>query len=89
MSDNEERGVEDTTKEGVPDLEAERDKKFLEERDILLQEINSTMDSILNGLNSLNISLEGGVAVGKEFQSVSDLWKSFYDGMESMASDDL
>ena len=60
------------------------DKYFIEQRNIVLQEINETMNSILNGLNGLNISLESSIAVGREFQSVSDLWKTFYDGLESI-----
>lgn len=60
------------------------DKYFIEQRNIVLQEIDETMSSILNGLNVLNISLESSIAVGREFQSVSDLWKTFYDGLESI-----
>lgn len=59
------------------------DKHFIEQRDLILQDINSTMDSILNSLNTVNISLESSIAVGKEFESVSDLWKTFYNGLES------
>ncbi|QLL34476.1 hypothetical protein HG536_0G03380 [Torulaspora globosa] len=57
------------------------DKYFIEQRDLIIQDINNTMDSILNSLNTLNISLENSIAVGKEFESVSDLWKTFYDGL--------
>lgn len=59
------------------------DKYFIEQRDLILQDINNTMDSILNSLNTLNISLESSIAVGKEFESVSDLWKTFYNGLEN------
>lgn len=59
------------------------DKYFTEQRDLIVQDINNTMDSILNSLNSLNISLENSVAVGKEFECVADLWKTFYNGLES------
>lgn len=59
------------------------DKYFIEQRDLIVQDINNTMDSILNNLNTLNISLENSIAVGKEFESVSDLWKTFYNGLES------
>ncbi|AQZ16061.1 DAD1 (YDR016C) [Zygosaccharomyces parabailii] len=58
------------------------DKYFVEQRDLVLQDINNTMDSILNNLNSLNISLENSIAVGKEFESVAELWKTFYNGLE-------
>ncbi|GAV51596.1 hypothetical protein ZYGR_0AF00670 [Zygosaccharomyces rouxii] len=65
----------------VPTLSA-ADKYFIERRDLVLQDINNTMDSILNNLNSLNISLENSIAVGKEFESVAELWKTFYNGLE-------
>lgn len=58
------------------------DKYFIEQRDLIIQDINNKMDSILNNLNTLNISLENSIAVGKEFESVSDLWKTFYDGLD-------
>lgn len=59
---------------------SEADRYFLEQRDFILQDINQTLDSILNGLNGLNISLENFIAVGKEFENVSELWKRFYSG---------
>lgn len=58
------------------------DKYFIEQRNIILQDVNNTMDSILNGLNELNISLENTIAVGKEFEVVTKLWKNFYNGTE-------
>ncbi|SCU93855.1 LAME_0F05226g1_1 [Lachancea meyersii CBS 8951] len=57
------------------------DRYFMEQRDLILQDIGQTMDSILNNLNGLNISLENFIAVGKEFESVSDLWSKFYAGV--------
>lgn len=39
------------------------------------------MNNVLNNLNALNRSLEGVVAVGKEFKSVSQLWNNYYDGL--------
>ncbi|ODQ78703.1 hypothetical protein BABINDRAFT_38662 [Babjeviella inositovora NRRL Y-12698] len=54
---------------------------FEKQRDLLIQEISNSMESVLNNVNALNRSLEGGVAVGKEFDSVSQLWGTFYDGM--------
>lgn len=63
------------------------DKLFLERRSIVLQDINNTMDSILNGLNELNISLENSIAVGKEFESVTKLWKNFYNGLDIIQDD--
>ncbi|CUS21608.1 LAQU0S03e06502g1_1 [Lachancea quebecensis] len=64
---------------------SEGDKYFIEQRDMILQDIGQTMDSILNNLNGLNISLENFIAVGKEFESVSDLWSTFYAGISGEA----
>lgn len=57
------------------------DRYFVEQRGLILQDIGQTMDSILNNLNGLNISLENFIAVGKEFESVSSLWGKFYAGV--------
>ncbi|EDO17458.1 hypothetical protein Kpol_1037p55 [Vanderwaltozyma polyspora DSM 70294] len=54
------------------------DQLFMEKRDLILQDITNTMDSILNNLNGLNISLESSIALGSQFESVCDLWKTFY-----------
>ncbi|ODV96292.1 hypothetical protein PACTADRAFT_30016, partial [Pachysolen tannophilus NRRL Y-2460] len=51
---------------------------FEKERDSLITEINTAMENILNNVNSLNRSLENSVAVGKDFDSVSNLWEGFY-----------
>ena len=59
------------------------EKYFMEQRDLILQEINESMDAILNQLNGLNITLENSIAVGKEFENVSQIWKLFYNGLES------
>ncbi|SCU80437.1 LADA_0B07448g1_1 [Lachancea dasiensis] len=63
---------------------SEGDRYFMEQRDLILQDIGQTMDSILNNLNGLNISLENFIAVGKEFESVSDLWNKFYAGISEV-----
>lgn len=41
-------------------------------------EIAVAMEQMLQNLNTLNRSLEGVIAVGKEFESVSTLWKEFH-----------
>ena len=64
-------------------------KYFIEQRNIILQDITNTMDSILNGLNELNISLESSIAVGKDFESVATLWKTFYNEHESIIDGDV
>ncbi|CDO92305.1 unnamed protein product [Kluyveromyces dobzhanskii CBS 2104] len=58
------------------------DKYFIEQRELVLQDINQSMDAILNQLNGLNITLENSIAVGKEFENVSQIWKLFYNGLE-------
>lgn len=39
------------------------------------------MNNVLNNLNALNRSMEGVVAVGKEFESISGLWNNYYNGL--------
>lgn len=66
---------------------SEGDKYFMEQRSILLQDILNTMGSVLNGLNELNISLENSIAVGKEFETVTELWRGFYNDTDPNAPD--
>jgi DASH complex subunit DAD1 len=40
------------------------------------------MEHVLANLNALNRSLEGVNSVGKEFESVGELWSNFYDGVK-------
>ncbi len=54
---------------------------FEKQRDLLISEIAISMDSVLNNINALNRSLEGVIQVGKEFDSVSQLWSNFYDSI--------
>lgn len=57
---------------------------FDKQRDLLIAEIGTSMESVLNNINALNRSLEGAIAVGKEFDSVAALWANFYDGLAQM-----
>jgi DASH complex subunit DAD1 len=57
---------------------------FEKQRDLLMAEIAVSMDSVLNNINALNRSIEGAIAVGKEFDSVATLWSNFYDGLVQM-----
>ncbi|KAK9365808.1 DASH complex subunit Dad1-domain-containing protein [Lipomyces kononenkoae] len=54
---------------------------FEKQRDALVAEIAVSLEHVLSNMNTLNRSLEGAIAVGKEFESVSTLWSTFYDGM--------
>ena len=37
------------------------------------------MEQIITNMNQLNRNLESVLSVGKEFESVSTLWRSFHD----------
>lgn len=39
------------------------------------------MEDVLANMNALNRALEGINSVGKEFESVGELWSNFYDGV--------
>jgi hypothetical protein len=45
------------------------------------------MESVLSNLNALNRSLEGVIAVGKEFEGVSELWQVFYSTINEQKVD--
>lgn len=53
---------------------------FEKQRDLLIQEIGLSMESVIFHLDTLNRSLAGSIAVGKEFEDVARLWSHFYDG---------
>ncbi|CAN6621043.1 DASH complex subunit Dad1p [Trichomonascus vanleenenianus] len=55
---------------------------FEEQRDALLAEISINMEQVLANINTLNRSLESVVSVGKEFESMGDLWSQFYQGIQ-------
>ncbi|CCH62839.1 hypothetical protein TBLA_0I01810 [Henningerozyma blattae CBS 6284] len=65
------------------------DEEFIRQRAAIISEINKTMDSIINALTGVNISLESSNALRTQFESVSDLWKVFYDGLESVPNDQV
>ncbi|KAJ8102653.1 DASH complex subunit Dad1-domain-containing protein [Lipomyces tetrasporus] len=54
---------------------------FEKQRDALVSEIAVSLEHVLSNINTLNRALEGAIAVGKEFESVSTLWSTFYDGI--------
>ncbi|KAK9458222.1 DASH complex subunit Dad1-domain-containing protein [Dipodascopsis uninucleata] len=54
---------------------------FEKQREALISEIAVSLEHVLANINTLNRSLEGVISVGKEFESVSVLWSSFYDSM--------
>ncbi|KAK9325531.1 DASH complex subunit Dad1-domain-containing protein [Lipomyces orientalis] len=54
---------------------------FERQRDALVSEIAVSLEHVLSNINTLNRALESAIAVGKEFESVSTLWSTFYDGI--------
>lgn len=57
---------------------------FEKQRDLLLGEISSSIDSVVYNLEILNRSLNLSVQVGKEFDNVGRLWNLFYDGIKDV-----
>lgn len=55
---------------------------FEKQRNILIQEISNSINSIVLNLNSLNRSLNNSIQVGKDFENVSSLWSNFYNGLK-------
>lgn len=62
---------------------------FEKQRDLLLQEIGASLDSVVYNLDVLNRSLNGSVSVGKEFDNVGRLWLHFYDGANQLKGQNL
>ncbi|KAF3988721.1 hypothetical protein FT663_03214 [Candidozyma haemuli var. vulneris] len=54
---------------------------FEKQRDFLLSEISTAIDSVVYNLDVLNRSLNDSVQVGKEFDDVGRLWSTFYNGV--------
>ncbi|KAF2219099.1 DASH complex subunit Dad1-domain-containing protein, partial [Elsinoe ampelina] len=50
---------------------------FEQQRELLLSEIATNMENVLQNINRLNRSLEGVIAVGNEFSQVEGLWSTF------------
>lgn len=61
---------------------------FEKHRDLLIQEISNSINSIVINLNTLNRSLNNSIQVGKEFDNVSNLWENFYNGLNQQGEKD-
>ncbi|ORY87081.1 DASH complex subunit Dad1-domain-containing protein [Protomyces lactucae-debilis] len=61
------------------DHEAAGESLFDKRRAVLISKIAEHMESLITGMNGLNRNLEAVISVGKEFQSVSTLWRCFHD----------
>lgn len=57
---------------------------FEKQRDMLIQEIGVSIESVVYNLDILNRSLNGSISVGKEFDNVGRLWSHFYDGLNQL-----
>ena len=57
---------------------------FEKQRDMLIQEIGLSIESVVYNLDILNRSLNGSISVGKEFDNVGRLWSHFYDGLNQL-----
>lgn len=57
---------------------------FEKQRDLLIQEIGISIESLIYNLDILNRSLSGSISVGKEFDNVGRLWSHFYDGVNQL-----
>lgn len=55
--------------------------EFEQYRDVLIQEISTSINSIVLNLNTLNRSLNNSIQVSKDFENVSELWANFYSGL--------
>ncbi|KAG4305091.1 hypothetical protein PORY_001261 [Pneumocystis oryctolagi] len=52
---------------------------FEKQREALIGQVAHSMEQIITNLNILNRNMESFISVGKEFESVSTLWKMFHD----------
>lgn len=56
---------------------------FESQRDYLVQEIATALDSVVYNLETLNRTLNDSVQVGKEFENAGQLWSTFYNGLQT------
>ncbi|KAJ7645575.1 DASH complex subunit Dad1-domain-containing protein [Mycena polygramma] len=60
----------------------DEDPSFFErERDRLTREISSNFEDMLLSTNALNRKLEEVLGMTKEYATIAELWKSFYELM--------
>lgn len=57
---------------------------FNKQRDLLIQEITNNLTEVYTNLETLNRSLSESIQIGKEFDDVGRLWRTFYDGMNKL-----
>ncbi|EMC91645.1 hypothetical protein BAUCODRAFT_38754 [Baudoinia panamericana UAMH 10762] len=54
---------------------------FEQQRALLVANVATSLENVLQNLNKLNRSLEGVIAVGNEFSQVEGLWSQFENVM--------
>lgn len=54
---------------------------FEKQRDLLVQEIANSIDSVVFNMDILNKSLNESIQIGKEFEDIGKLWSRFYSGI--------
>ncbi|KAI4729142.1 hypothetical protein E4T49_03009 [Aureobasidium sp. EXF-10728] len=58
------------------------DKTYFEQqRELVLQDVATNLEQVLQNMNTLNRSLESVIAVGNEFGQVEGLWSMFENVM--------
>ncbi|KAK3709482.1 Dolichyl-diphosphooligosaccharide-protein glycosyltransferase subunit dad1 [Vermiconidia calcicola] len=54
---------------------------FEQQRELLIGDVATSLENVLQNINKLNRSLEGVIAVGNEFSQVEGLWSQFENVM--------
>ncbi|CAG8724779.1 31215_t:CDS:2 [Gigaspora margarita] len=61
---------------------------FQKQKETMINDIALGLEQVINNMNVLNKNLEGVIAIGKEFENVSSLWKNFNRAIITSASDE-
>ncbi|KAI4853447.1 hypothetical protein E4T44_00834 [Aureobasidium sp. EXF-8845] len=59
---------------------------FEQQRELVLQDVATNLEQVLQNMNTLNRSLESVIAVGNEFGQVEGLWSMFENVMAQQQS---
>ncbi|KAH3900631.1 Dad1p SCDLUD_003625 [Saccharomycodes ludwigii] len=81
--------MEDFTKNSIDEYVDEEERNFIEQREMLIQDIDQTMKSILKNLGTFNVILENINDIGKDFENVTKLWEFFYTGLQQGQSQQI
>ncbi|RIB08988.1 DASH complex subunit Dad1-domain-containing protein [Gigaspora rosea] len=61
---------------------------FQKQKETMINDIALGLEQVINNMNVLNKNLESVIAIGKEFENVSSLWKNFNRAIITSASDE-